>query len=81
MDYGRRARSAQKTMIYPFGKRIFDVVVSVMALIFLAPLVCAIGFAIKATSQGPIFYRGRRAGLNGVPFDILKFRFSKFVKQ
>ena len=74
MDYGRRARSAQKTMIYPFGKRIFDVVVSVMALIFLAPLVCAIGFAIKVTSQGPIFYRGRRAGLNGVPFDILKFR-------
>ena len=61
-------------MTYYFFKRIFDIMVSVTGLIFLAPLVGAIGFAIKVTSRGPIFYRGRRAGLNGVPFDILKFR-------
>jgi len=55
-------------------KRIFDVIVSATALLFLAPLICVIGLAIKVVSRGPIFYRGVRAGLNGVPFEILKFR-------
>ena len=61
-------------MTYLFCKRVFDVLVSVAALFFLAPLICAIGCAIQVTSGGPILYRGVRAGLNGVPFEILKFR-------
>lgn len=55
-------------------KRLFDFVASLAALIVLSPLFVAIAIAIKLTSRGPVFYRGRRVGRGGVPFDILKFR-------
>ena len=55
-------------------KRGFDIVISTLALIFLAPLFVLIGSAIKHTSPGPVFYRGLRVGRFGKPFKILKFR-------
>lgn len=38
------------------------------------PLLLVVALAVKFDSFGPALYRGRRAGLNGHPFDILKFR-------
>jgi len=38
------------------------------------PLLLIISLAIKIESPGPIFYRGIRSGLFGVPFQIFKFR-------
>jgi len=61
-------------MSYLEWKRVFDVGVASFALLVLAPLIVAISIAIKASSRGPVLYRGRRAGLYGVPFAILKFR-------
>ena len=55
-------------------KRIMDIVLSALALIVLAPLMLLIGLAVKASSRGPVFFRQRRCGLNGRPFDMLKFR-------
>jgi len=55
-------------------KRAFDLVVSLAALAVLSPLLALLALAIKLTSRGPVFYRGRRAGRDGVPFAILKFR-------
>jgi lipopolysaccharide/colanic/teichoic acid biosynthesis glycosyltransferase len=55
-------------------KRAMDVVGSVLALIFAAPVFAAIAVAIKATSQGPVFFRQTRIGQNGKPFVFLKFR-------
>ncbi len=55
-------------------KRIIDVIVSFVMLIFMWPLFIVISISIKLTSPGPIFYRGVRSGLGGIPFHILKFR-------
>ncbi len=55
-------------------KRIMDVTVSLLALVFLAPLFLMIAAAIKTTSKGPIFFRQRRIGQYGTSFVFLKFR-------
>lgn len=55
-------------------KRAFDVVVSLMALIFLSPIYILVAIAVWSTSSGPIFYLQERIGLHGIPFKIIKFR-------
>lgn len=55
-------------------KRAFDIVGALAAIVLLLPLAAAIALAIKAWDRGPVFYRHRRVGLNGTPFDCLKFR-------
>ena len=61
-------------MIYCISKRLLDIVVSLASLILLSPLMLLISILISATSDGPIFYRGIRAGKNNKNFKILKFR-------
>ena len=55
-------------------KRGFDIVGALAAIITLLPLAAAIALAIKFSDRGPVFYRHRRVGFNGTPFDCLKFR-------
>jgi exopolysaccharide biosynthesis polyprenyl glycosylphosphotransferase len=55
-------------------KRIFDVVVSAIALLLLAPLFAAVAILIKLDSPGPVFFRQMRVGLRGRTFAMLKFR-------
>ncbi|HSX13719.1 MAG TPA: sugar transferase [Chlamydiales bacterium] len=55
-------------------KRAFDIVFSACVLILLAPLFLIIGIIVKCTSDGPIFYTSKRAGLHGKPIHCLKFR-------
>jgi len=55
-------------------KRLFDVIVSAMALILLSPLFLSVAIAIKLSSPGPIFYRAVRVGRHGVLFRLYKFR-------
>jgi Undecaprenyl-phosphate glucose phosphotransferase len=55
-------------------KRAMDIVLSIIALIILAPLMALIAFLIKLTSPGPVFYSQERCGLNGQSFKMLKFR-------
>ncbi len=55
-------------------KRWIDVVVSGLALLFLLPLLLFIAIRVRFSSEGPILYKQERIGLNGKPFDILKFR-------
>jgi len=56
------------------GKRGFDIVAALAAIILLLPLLGLIALAIKLWDRGPVFYRHRRIGLNGATFDCLKFR-------
>ncbi|HET7274376.1 MAG TPA: sugar transferase, partial [Longimicrobiaceae bacterium] len=56
------------------AKRIFDVVVSAIALVIFVPVMALIGLAIKLESPGPVLYRARRVGLGGKIFDMWKFR-------
>lgn len=59
---------------YWYPKRLIDVLLSILGLILSAPLLLLLAAAIKATSRGPIIYRQKRLGLNGVPFTIYKLR-------
>ena len=55
-------------------KRILDVVVTVPALLTLAPLFFIVAVLIKVDDWGPVFYGQRRLGRDGKLIDILKFR-------
>ncbi len=55
-------------------KRAFDVAVAAALLFALAPLLATIAIAIKLTDRGPVLFRQKRVGRNGVEFEILKFR-------
>jgi exopolysaccharide production protein ExoY len=55
-------------------KRRFDITAACIGLVLLIPLFLLIALAVKLADRGPIFYRHRRIGRNGVPFSCLKFR-------
>jgi len=55
-------------------KRTFDLVVSTLVLIVLAPVLLGCLAAVKLTSRGPALYRSWRPGVGGKPFACLKFR-------
>jgi len=55
-------------------KRAVDLFLSLCGLIVLTPLSAAIAIAIKLDSRGPILFKQERVGLDGQPFEILKFR-------
>ena len=55
-------------------KRCFDVVVSAMMLLVLAPVFLVLAIAIKLDSPGPVFYRQVRVTQYGRHFRIFKFR-------
>jgi exopolysaccharide biosynthesis polyprenyl glycosylphosphotransferase len=55
-------------------KRALDIVVSAAMLLLLSPLLAAIALWILLDDGRPVFFRQRRAGRDGVPFTMLKFR-------
>jgi exopolysaccharide biosynthesis polyprenyl glycosylphosphotransferase len=56
------------------GKRTVDIVASGLGLLVLSPLLLAIAIAIRLGSDGPVFFRQTRVGLDGELFTMLKFR-------
>jgi len=56
------------------AKRVFDLVISMLALLLGLPLLILIGIAIKIDSAGPVFFRQERIGFKGKSFQIFKFR-------
>ena len=55
-------------------KRCLDVVGAVVGLILFTPVIAIFGAMVWIESRGPIFYRQRRTGANGKPFEIIKIR-------
>jgi exopolysaccharide biosynthesis polyprenyl glycosylphosphotransferase len=55
-------------------KRVVDVVGSVVLLVVLAIPMLVVALLIRLTSPGPVLFRQQRAGLNGRPFTMYKFR-------
>lgn len=69
------AASAQPHMLYIKKiKRAFDIVVSLLGLVFLGPVMLLGILATKLTSAGPVFYKQVRAGRFGRPFNVIKLR-------
>jgi exopolysaccharide biosynthesis polyprenyl glycosylphosphotransferase len=55
-------------------KQLMDFVGALLALIPCSLVMAVVAIAIKLTSPGPVLFRQQRAGLNGKPFTMLKFR-------
>lgn len=66
--------SNKKRQMYERTKRIFDLVFSLFALILLLPLLIAIAFMVKFSSDGPVIHWSARQGLNNRRFKMAKFR-------
>jgi lipopolysaccharide/colanic/teichoic acid biosynthesis glycosyltransferase len=57
-----------------FGKRSFDLAVALVALILLSPVFLVIAGLIAVFLGWPVLFRQQRAGVDGKPFILLKFR-------
>ncbi|MBT1180840.1 sugar transferase [Bifidobacterium sp. CP2] len=55
-------------------KRVFDLVVSSLAILCSLIVTLPVALAIKLTDGGPVFYTQERIGLRGRPFRMIKFR-------
>ncbi len=55
-------------------KRFFDIVCSLIGIIFFIPAYIVIYIILKITSRGPAIFKQERIGKGGKPFDIYKFR-------
>lgn len=59
---------------YVRAKKVFDVALSSLLLVFCAPLIVIIAIAIKLDSKGRIFFVQERLGIQRRPFKCVKFR-------
>lgn len=55
-------------------KRILDIMLSSLGIAVLSPLLCVLSVMIILESGAPVLFVQERAGMNGKPFRILKFR-------
>jgi lipopolysaccharide/colanic/teichoic acid biosynthesis glycosyltransferase len=55
-------------------KRLFDIMSSLVGLIFISPIFLVVPILIKFDSKGPVFFKQWRIGKGGRPFKIYKFR-------
>ncbi len=56
------------------AKRAFDFFVAALGLVIFLPLILIVALLTKLTSQGPVFYKQERMGLDGRKFTMVKFR-------
>ena len=59
---------------YEFAKRTFDLLVSGVLLVLLAPMLIVIALLVRFDSPGPALFIQKRVGKNGIAFPIYKFR-------
>jgi lipopolysaccharide/colanic/teichoic acid biosynthesis glycosyltransferase len=79
---GRPAGGAQQRLDLPepVGRprrglpRAADLAIAVISLVVVSPLLLAAGVAIRLESPGPVIYRQRRVGKDGVIFELFKLR-------
>lgn len=57
-----------------FGKRLFDIIATIIGGLLLLPLLLVIAGWIKLSSRGPLFYIQKRVGKDFEEFDLYKFR-------
>ena len=69
-----RVERYHPSVMYLFIKRVFDVLLSLCALIILSPLILITSIAIRATDGGPVIYKQVRLTKDGKQFKIFKFR-------
>lgn len=61
----------------PMLKRFTDILIATIALVLLAPLFLWVMYKVRKNMGSPIFFVQQRPGLEGKPFDMIKFRSMK----
>ena len=56
------------------AKRVFDIAASALLLLVTFPLIALFALLVRLDSKGPAFFRQRRVGLYGQPFELVKLR-------
>lgn len=70
----RDSRDRVNSFYGKYGKRVFDLLISIPSIIILLPVFIIIAALIKLESSGPIVFSQERIGRYGRPFRIYKFR-------
>lgn len=58
-------------------KRLFDISAAALALLILSPVLAIVAWQINRKMGSPVLFRQIRPGLNGKPFEMIKFRTMK----
>lgn len=58
-------------------KRTLDIVVSAAGLVLLAPIILLVAWRVRCDLGSPVFFRQTRPGIDGTPFEMVKFRTMK----
>src|SRR5258706_3380184 len=56
------------------GKRLFDIIVTIITLLLLLPVLCLIAILVRLRLGSPIIFKQERPGRDTIPFTIYKFR-------
>jgi lipopolysaccharide/colanic/teichoic acid biosynthesis glycosyltransferase len=64
-------------MIRPRVRRLLDLIGASILSVVLAPVLGALGLAVRLTMGRPVFFRQQRPGYKGEPFEVVKFRTMK----
>lgn len=54
-------------------QRIFDILLSASALALLSPFLILLVLLLRLTGEGKVFFRQKRIGKDGAPFNLYKF--------
>lgn len=71
---GQKAGRNIMFKVYLLIKRCFDILLSLISIVFLSPILLTVAILVKLTSKGPILFIQKRVGINNEPFYIFKFR-------
>lgn len=74
---GDSQESLKREYRIPWDKRLFDIVVSFIALLILSPVLILVSIAIRLESKGRVFYTSKRVGTGYRIFDFYKLRSMK----
>ncbi|WP_439234824.1 sugar transferase [Lonepinella koalarum] len=58
-------------------KRLLDILISSIALVILSPVFFIVAYKVKKNLGSPVLFKQTRPGLNGKPFEMIKFRTMK----
>lgn len=67
--------------MYRYLKRVFDCLIAFVALILTFPIWLITVIGIEISDPGPVFYRARRIGYQGLEFQMYKFRSMRVPKN
>ncbi|MBS3821186.1 MAG: sugar transferase [Planctomycetes bacterium] len=73
-DAGSESVAPAGGAAYLAVKRVLDIVLSVALLVLLSPVMLLTALLVKLSSRGPIIFSQTRAGTDGQPFTMYKFR-------